>query len=85
MAAALLATAWPGSSIAPAAAAAATPSPSARAATSDPRTVHIFYGDMIHFLPDDSLKFDRPGVRSEQKGRIVVRTVDLGAPLRAGG
>lgn len=45
-----------------------------------PVTVHVFYENMIHFLPDDSGRYDTPVHKARDNGREVVRTVDLGDP-----
>jgi hypothetical protein len=52
----------------------------ARSGTPEPRTVHVFYDNVIHYTPGDSGKYDTPLVRGEDAGRVLRRTLDL-APL----
>lgn len=61
------------------AAASATGS-TARAENDEPKTVHVFYDNVIHYTPEDSSKYDTPLVRGASGGRVLCRTLDLVPP-----
>ncbi len=48
----------------------------------EPRTVHVFYENIIHFAPDDSSLYDTPLVTARDNGRVIIRTLDIGEPVR---
>lgn len=47
------------------------------AAGLDPRTVHVFYQDPIHFTPDEPSRYDTPTVTASENGREISRALDL--------
>ena len=42
------------------------------------RTIHVFDGEMIHFLPDSSARYASGGVEIRDNGRRIRRRIDLG-------
>ena len=49
----------------------------AAAADRDPVTVHVFYNQGIHFLPQDPGKYTQLPTTSDDNGRTITRTVDI--------
>ena len=46
----------------------------------DPRTIHVFHGQGIHFAPRDSSRYDTAAIRATDGGRIITRTLELDPP-----
>jgi hypothetical protein len=46
----------------------------------DPRTIHVFHRQGIHFAPADSNHYDSMKIHASQGGRVVTRTLDLEPP-----
>ncbi len=44
----------------------------------DPRTIHVFYQNSIHFTPDEPARYDTPAVTASENGREISRVVDFG-------
>jgi hypothetical protein len=51
-----------------------------RQALLEPRTVHVFYENIIHFTPEDSSRYDTPLVTARDNGRVILRTLNLDTP-----
>lgn len=43
----------------------------------EPRTVHVFYENIVHFTPDDSSCYDTPLVKARDNGRVILRTLNI--------
>jgi hypothetical protein len=48
----------------------------------EPRTVHIFHDNMIHFTSGDSSKYDTALVSGSEQGRVISREIELPVPTR---
>jgi hypothetical protein len=66
------------------AAAASTTEALAQSKIPEPRTVHVFYDNVIHYTPGDSSKYDTPLVHGAAGGRVLRRTLDIAAPAHPG-
>ena len=63
-----------------AAAGACTAAAHAQSGTPEPKTVHVFYDNVIHYTPADSSKYDTPLVRGASGGRVLTRRLDIAPP-----
>jgi hypothetical protein len=46
----------------------------------EPRTVHVFYENIVHFTPGDSSCYDTPLVKARDNGRVILRTLNIDKP-----
>ncbi|UCH83323.1 MAG: hypothetical protein JSW50_12800 [Candidatus Latescibacterota bacterium] len=46
----------------------------------EPKTVHVFYENVIHFSPDDSSAYATPLVTAQDNGRVIVRKLKIDKP-----
>ncbi len=52
----------------------------ARAEDSGTRAIQVFHDNVIHFTPDDPGRYDDPGIRSAEDGRVLIRSLDVRPP-----
>ncbi len=45
-----------------------------------PTTFEVFHGQLVHFTPDDTTRYDTPDVKAEDRGRRLVRTMRIDPP-----
>ena len=52
----------------------------ARAEDSGNRVIQVFHDNVIHFTPVDPGRYDVPGIRSADNGRVLIRSLDVRPP-----